>query len=216
MRQKPTLLYLGTDPTKYVSDAIVTHCKMIEIVPRKFDSFDIKYQMEDLADYTHIIFTSKHAVNIFMEALHFYGYSKECLKKKEYLVIGSSTAKALQDAGINHMHVAAKETQEGVIDLLDILNLEQSYIFYPRSSRARPTLSYYLRIRQLRHQICDLYDTKAASLIDLPILSEFDEVVFTSPSIVEAFFEHFSVIPSSLKLTAIGPITKESLSLYKN
>lgn len=216
MKQKPALLYLGTDPVKYESDATVTHCKMIEIVPRKFDNFEIKHQIADILEYTHIIFTSKNAVNIFMDALHFYGYSKRCLQGKEYLVIGSSTASALKKIGISHMHLAKKETQEGVMDLLDLLDLENAYIFYPRSSRARPTLSYYLRVRQLRHQICDLYDTKAASLSELPVLNEFDEVVFTSPSTVEAFFESFSVIPPSLKLTAIGPITEESLNFYKN
>ena len=216
MKQKPALLYLGTDPSKYLSDAKVTHCKMIEILPRAFDSFEIKHQMADMVEYTHIIFTSKNAVTIFMDALRFYGYSKECLHGKECLVIGDSTAAALQKAGADSMRLAKKETQEGVMDLLDILDLEKAYIFYPRSSRARPTLSYYLRVRQLRHQICDLYDTQAIFLEELPTLSEFDEVVFTSPSTVEAFFEYFPVIPTSLKLTAIGPITEESLVFYKN
>lgn len=216
MKEKPALLYLGTDPANYVSESAITHCKIIEIIPRKFDSFEIKHQMEDILEYTHFIFTSKNAVSVFMDLLHFYGSSKDCLTGKECLVIGASTANTLRAAGVNNMQIAKQETQEGVIDLLDLLDLEQAYIFYPRSSRARPTLSYYLRVRQLRHQICNLYDTKAASFSDLPPLAEFDEVVFTSPSTVEAFFEKYSIIPSSLKLTAIGPVTKESLDIYKN
>jgi uroporphyrinogen-III synthase len=215
MSEKPRILYLGTTPEHYQVEGNIVHCKMIDIVPRDFQSFDIKHQMEDILKYTHVILTSQHAVTFLIDLLHVYGYCAECLKGKQCLVIGESTANALRKAGIQSMLIAKEATQEGVMDLLDLLDLEKAYLFYPRSSRARPTLSYYLRVRQLRHQICDLYDTKTALLSQLPSLEEFDEVVFTSPSTVEAFFEQYEVVPAHLKLKAIGPVTQASLEPHR-
>jgi uroporphyrinogen-III synthase len=101
-----------------------------------------------------------------------------------------------------------------MMDLLDKLECERAYFFYPRSSKARPVLSYYLRVRKLRHQVCDLYDTLDHSGALLPPLEKFDEIVFTSPSTVEAFQKIQVTLPKNIIIKAIGPITKASLENY--
>ena len=209
------VLYLGTDPSHYVDEqAMVVHFPLIRILPRDFSEFKIQSQFEDLCDYTHFLLTSKHAVHIFMQALRAYGFCLETLMHKTFLAIGPSTAQALEFYGIHLIHQPKTATQEGMMDLLDQLECEQAYFFYPRSSKARPVLSYYLRVRKLRHQVCDLYDTldQAGSL--LPPLEKFDEIVFTSPSTVEAFCKLNTKIPDHTAIKAIGPITKASLEKY--
>lgn len=208
------VLYLGTDPSHYSACAEVTHYPVIRIVPRDFTSFHIAHQFADILQYTHIILTSKNAVKVVMDILKFYHIDLMRLHQLQWICIGSSTQRALNRFGVEKTLVAKEETQEGVMKLLDLLDLRDAYLFYPRSARARPTLSCYLKVRQLRHQICDVYDTYVAGVAPLPVLAEFDEVIFTSPSTVEAFFELFPVVPKTVKLISLGPITAQSLERF--
>jgi uroporphyrinogen-III synthase len=209
------VLYLGTDPSHYVDEkAMIVHFPLIRILPKDFNEFKIQSQFADLCDYTHFLLTSKHAVHIFMQALRAYGFSLESLADKKFLAIGPSTAEALKFYTVNHIQQPKTATQEGMMDLLDQLECEQAYFFYPRSSKARPVLSYYLRVRKLRHQVCDLYDTLDQEGALLPPLDKFDEIVFTSPSTVEAFYKLDTKIPEHIAIKAIGPITKSSLEKY--
>lgn len=59
--------------------------------------------------------------------------------------------------------------------------------------------------------MCDLYDTKLNEEFNIGSLDAFSEIVFTSPSTVLAFYRRYSSIPSSIKISAIGPITQAAL-----
>lgn len=204
-------LYVGTDPTSHRTDLKLVHIPFIEIVARDFEDFKIKHQFEDINDYTHFIFTSKNAVRVFFDALEHYKIDAELLREKPMLVIGEVTSKELKKYGFSHQIVAKQSTQEGIIDLLEMLNLNQAYVFYPRSSKSRPGISSHLKLRGVRYQACDLYDTKTKLLSNLPDLDEFKEVIFTSPTTVDAFFSFFSSVPEHLNLKAIGPVTRHAL-----
>ncbi len=209
------VLYLGTDPSHYVDEqAMIVHFPLIRILPKDFSEFKIQCQFEDLCQYTHFLLTSKHAVHVFVQALRAYGFALESIVDKHFLAIGPSTKEALEFYGIHHIQQPLFATQEGMMDLLDKLECERAYFFYPRSSKARPVLSYYLRVRKLRHQVCDLYDTLDHSGALLPPLEKFDEIVFTSPSTVEAFQKLQVTLPKNIIIKAIGPITKASLENY--
>lgn len=209
------VLYLGTDPSHYLDEAaVVVHFPLIRITPRDFGEFKIQSQFEDLCEYTHFLLTSKHAVHIFIQALRAFGFSLDSVLRKQFFAIGTSTAEALRFYGIENILLPKESTQEGMMDLLDQHDCEQGYFFYPRSSKARPVLSYYLRVRKLRHQVCDLYDTLDQKGASLPPLEKFHEIIFTSPSTVEAFQKLNITIPSHIAIKAIGPITKASLDKY--
>jgi uroporphyrinogen-III synthase len=108
-------------------------------------------------------------------------------------------------------HIAQDETQEGVVQLLKSLPLENSYIFLPRSSLSRPVLVQFFEEQGIRYQTFDLYDTVTQGLEPKPDLDLVDEIVFTSPSTVRAFIEIFGALPKHKKLVAIGPITQSAL-----
>ncbi|MCH9630211.1 MAG: hypothetical protein S4CHLAM37_02050 [Chlamydiia bacterium] len=209
---KKKCLYLGTDPRSHETDCEIVHVPFIEIVPRDFDSFEIKHQFDDILEYTHFILTSKNAVKVFFDALEYYKIDPGFLSTMPVLAIGAVTSSELNKYHITHQTVAKEATQEGVMELLETLDLENAYLFYPRSAKSRPTLSFYLRLRGIRHQICDLYDTKSKLLSELPDLDLFHEVVFTSPTTVKAFFSFFTKMPPELELKAIGPITRHALN----
>ncbi len=187
-----------------------THLPLIEIIPRDFDSFEIQKAFADMEEYTHLIFTSKKGVEVFFQCLDHYGLM---LGKKKVLAVGKRTAAALRKKGIGEVQVAVEETQEGIIHLLALEELEKAYILLPQSALARPTLAATLRVRRVRHQVCPLYDTKTRWPEKKPDLKNFDEVCFTSPSTVRAFQAVFGKVPKGMKVSAIGPITEYNLKL---
>lgn len=206
-----TILYLGSDPARFKTERgeDVLHFPLLEIVPRPLDHPHIISILDDLPQYTHCIFTSKHAVALSMRA---FGSS---LNGKKIIAIGASTAAYLQQAGIVPSIVAQEESQEGIIARLRLMDWEETtYVLMPRSSMARSALENFFLLHGIRHQVCDLYDTRPRDLLSLPPLDGIDEIVFTSPSTVHAFRKLYPVPPLQKQLTPIGPITAEALRCY--
>jgi uroporphyrinogen-III synthase len=210
-----TVLYLGTDPIHFAQhgqfDGHLIHYPVIEIVPKSLHELQIKMAYDDFSNYTHLILTSKNAVHIFLQHLKELKISVECLSNKTLISIGSVTAAHLKAYGVICHHVAEQESQEGVISLLNHLDMDDAYVFLPRSALSRPVLTQYFKEREIRFQACDLYDTKTSRRSPVPDLAQVDEIVFTSPSTVKGFLEVFGPLPRDKKLLAIGPITEEAL-----
>jgi len=188
----------------------VVHLPLIEIVPRDFQSFDIRNAFADIREYTHVIFTSKNGARVFFDCLEFYGHD---LGEKKIFAVGKMTAGYLEERGVKVDQVAVEETQEGVIHLLAMEDLDDAYVLLPQSSRARPALVHSLMMRRVRHQRVYLYDTKVKFPSVKPDLESFDEIIFTSPSTVEAFSKVFGRVPKEVKITPIGPITQRAIKL---
>ena len=211
-----TVLYLGLDEpdlsSKFIHDPKeidLIHYPIIKIIPRsKNDCHDV---LKNFLEFSHIIFTSKTSVNIVFDYLEYYSYPKNLIEQKQYIAVGANTAKQLEKQGIKNVLVAVQETAEGVIDMLKTLNLKDSYIFWPHSSLSRNTLSEYLLNENLKHKECIFYDTVPFLTEPLPCLSKVDEIVFTSPSTVDAFLSFYKALPLNKILTPIGPITKAAL-----
>jgi uroporphyrinogen-III synthase len=210
-----TTLYLGTDPSQFEArgnaQGHLIHYPVIKIVPRALHHSEIKQAFDDVHDYTHFIFTSKNAVKIFMDNLKVLQCDVHALTNRTVIAIGEVTAATLCTHGLPPQYTSALETQEGVLQLLKTLNLDNAYIFLPRSSLSRPVLANYFQECQIRYQACDLYDTTAQVIQPKPNLDHVDEIVFTSPSTVKAFIEIFGGVPRGKKCLAIGPITEQAL-----
>jgi uroporphyrinogen-III synthase len=206
-----TTLYLGSDPSSIKRAGRVIHYPVIKIVPRPAFSQKIKSALGEIASYTHLIFTSKHAVQIFFAHLKTLQLDGIELASKCVIAIGDSTARVLTEYGVKVACIAKEKTQEGIISELSLLDLDQAYVLLPRSSLARDALLHFLQEHAVRHQVCDLYDTLPHIPEKRIDLNEVDEVVFTSPSTVKAFFEIFPSLPQKITITAIGPVTAEAL-----
>lgn len=210
-RKKRKVLYLGISP-KYVKEEVV-HCPLIHVVARDFSRFDIQNAFADIPEYTHLIFTSKNGVEIFFRCLEHHGYGPLDLGGKQIFAVGKVTAHGLEKRGVKVSQIAPQETQEGVIHLLAMEDLNGAYILLPQSSRSRPALTYALMGWGVRHQKIYLYDTKIHIPAIKPKLDDFDEIIFTSPSTVDAFNQIFKSVPKGIKMTPIGPITEKALKL---
>jgi uroporphyrinogen-III synthase len=196
------VLYLGTDPTNYQHIPGLIHYPIIRIVPLEIP----QHIRDDFSDYTHILFTSKNTVSILLHQF-------KSLEGKQIIAIGKSTAAKFEQARWKPQFIAEQESQEGVIELLKHHDLSDAYLFYPRSSLARKKLEHYLIQRDIRHQVCDLYETVFQQPGPLPDLSLVKEIIFTSPSTVKGFLAAYGSIPLGKKLTCIGEITKDELNV---
>lgn len=197
MTRSSKILYVGTDPSRYRRE--VVHCPLVETRPLPLPDSVLR----DLYAFTHIIFTSPNGVRILAGQLP--------IHHLQLFAIGRGTEEVIRQLGLVCSGVASDETQEGMIDLLKKRSLENSYLFYPRSASARAILATYLKEAQIKHQLCDLYETVFLKPNPAPYLDDFDEIVFTSPSTIHAFVALYGFLPKNKQLTCVGPITKRVL-----
>lgn len=180
-------LYTGLDPKHYPGQ--VVHCPLIEIVP-------LFPNIIDLGLFTHFIVTSQTAAKLIQ------------LPQNAFVIaVGRATADAIGRADL----IAKDERQEGVIAILESMDLRGANICLPRSSRARRLIDEYLSGRGVRYQVIDLYDVQTKVHKKYPDLSTIQKVVFTSPSTVRAFIEVYGALPQGKELIAIGPVTQKAI-----
>ncbi|MBI5273905.1 MAG: uroporphyrinogen-III synthase [Chlamydiales bacterium] len=208
------VLFTGLDPTFFALQDPVLHVPLIDIVPRPIHNVEIQNMYHHLHQFTHIIFTSKSAVRIFFNYLKEMNKSLSDLASIKILSVGKRTSLELKKNHITNIYTAKEEQQEGIVDLLKEMDLTNAYILMPRSAGARPLLIHFLVEHSIRHYFCDLYDTVYVKpTIDIPF-SEIGEIVFTSPSTVNAFFSFFKTLPDHLSFKCIGEITRQALHHY--
>lgn len=188
------ILYLGLDPSRFIRDANIIHLPVIY-------TERIHESPLHIESYSHVIFTSKTAVDFFRPS---------ALINKTVIAIGPATEKRLHEKGIKPI-TAPRATQEGVIELLSSLDLQDGRILWPKSSLSRDVLEKFFIENNIFYTAVDLYHTKTLfqKTIDL---EHIDEIIFTSPSTVDGFVNNYGNIPICKTLTCIGPITKAYLS----
>jgi uroporphyrinogen-III synthase len=191
-------LYLGLDADRY---PLAIHYPVIRTEIIAGDA--LQKALSVASQFTHVLFTSKNTVR------YWYQHGS-VLKQQIAIAIGQVTAHELKIRGIIPL-VSTLETQEGIIELFKTLDVKNGYFFYPHSKKARPLLSNYLKNQKIRFLSLDLYDTFFQKLEPIPCLNDVDEIIFTSPSTVEGFLQIFGKIPTSKKLSCIGPVTKKFL-----
>ncbi len=201
-------LYVGIDCPDSINEYMI-HYPVIKIIPRPKEKC-LPFLSRFLS-FTHFIFTSKSSVRIFFDYLRDFSYSNEEINQKIFVAVGKKTALSLQNFGVKIVKTADDETAEGVIALLKNMDLKTSFIFWPHSALSRPVLTDFFFRENLKFETCIFYDTVPHLNKPLPELETIDEIFFTSPSTVDAFFLFFTTFPKNIKLNAIGPITKEHL-----
>lgn len=211
------ILYLGLELPNHQWDGHVVHCPLIKIVPRSKDDLEIVSAFSQFQEHTHLIFTSKPSVAIFMEYARHFGVQLQEIRDKCIVAVGKQTAAKIASFGLSATIVASNETGEGVIEELSRLTLINARVFWPHSSLSRTLIANWLTSKQILHLNFSLYDTVPRIPSTPPDLALFDEIVFTSPSVVDAFLLLYKTLPSDKILTSIGPITHERIkSRYRS
>lgn len=205
--------------------AEVIECPSIEISKIEPNE-ELNEAIKNIVDYTHIIFTSQNAVDIFFEELY-KEYDARSLKAAQIVSIGPATTKQLKKYGIKADMQAKEFVAEGVIESLEGKLNKDSKILLPRAKEAREKLALELA------KICEvkeihIYET-IKGINDEEILSELenqkiDYITFTSSSTVKNFYSMLNQAAlkniEEAKIISIGPITSKTVedmnkSVYK-
>jgi uroporphyrinogen-III synthase len=166
------------------------------------------YPKFEKRDFSYIIVTSKETLKYLPEIREIKGI---------FIAIGDQTLKSLNISALK----PKIPTQEGILALLDELRLScKDSVFYPRSALARPFLAGQICNRGAELVALDVYTTQRVLEAKLPPLEPFDQIIFSSPSVVEAFFALKPKELNSKKFYCIGPITQkkmdEQLAIWYN
>lgn len=190
--------------------ARVIECPTIELEPIE-NWTAIDDAIARLNAYQWILFTSANAVDYFMKrvaAVH-----SEC--RIPAAVVGSTTAKKLQDWKISPTLIPGRFNAEGLLEAFP-QDMHGTRILFPRAEVAREILPDTLRERGAVVDVLAVYRTKKAveGVPDIRLIfsnETIDCVVFTSPSSIrfmaETLEEDFGSILKSIPLAAIGPVT---------
>lgn len=214
---KLQVLATGTSTLAAKQRGEVTHAPLIETRPTCNDE---SLRRADVRHFDWIVFTSRHAVRYFFEAIDRLGIDIRSLAGSLMASVGPATTEALRQCRIRVDMESPTESAEGIIEWFRQRTVGQRLnILLPRSAMGIEELPKALR--QMGHSVDDiaLYTTEpneGAKPID--DLTRFNEIVFTSPSCVKAFKKIYGSLPKGIPLTAKGKTTlreiteKESLS----
>ena len=108
-----------------------------------------------------------------------------------------------------------KETAEGIVEMLQTFPLDKARFFWPHSALSRPILPDFFKSQDISYVDCVLYDTEFQQPTPLPDFDKIDEITFTSPSTVDAFFHFFGRSLPKKRFNTIGPITAGHLSALR-
>lgn len=206
------VLYLGLQPPSSNAEVLFIHYPVIRIVPRDPQSKEISEAFQNIGSYSHLIFTSKTAIELFWSLCNYF-HCTEKAKAMPVVAVGKQTAKLSQELGFSVAEIAEHETAEGVGDIILKKLPASASFFWAHSALSRPFLSNFFKKYGRLYYCCAIYDTVSQKPPSSPSLQDIDEILFTSPSTVEAFFKIFSPsdLPTHLILKPIGPITAQTL-----
>ncbi len=101
------------------------------------DNKELEQEIQNIKQYTYIIFSSKNAVDIFFEKLNEMGYDSRMLCNAKVCAIGTETRNSIKNYGINVDIIPKKFIAEELYEELKNVINEDDKILIPRAKNAR-------------------------------------------------------------------------------
>ena len=212
-------LYFGLDPLRYQKRSLyqIVHCPLIKTLSRPFEEPSLQQALACFNRVSHLLLTSRSAVFFFIFYLVQWACPVEVWQEKKILAIGGGTAEALRELPYpwtcSVSYRPQKETSEGVCALLQLLAPKPSFLLWPHSALSRSAIIESLQRLEIPYQAPILYDTVLEQPALLPSLEEFQVLIFSSPSTIDAFLHLYGSFPNHTLLETIGHNKKKYLSL---
>lgn len=208
---KPQVLATGTSTLAAKGRGEVTHTQLIETKP--IDNDDA-LRHACLRHFDWIVFTSRNGVRYFFEAIDRIGIDIRSLANTLIASVGKATSAELRLHHISADFESPTESAEGIVGMLrQRAEGNKLDILLPRSAIGIGQLPKELE--KMGHRVTDiaLYTTTAnGGAKPLDDLSQFNEIIFTSPSCVAAFRQIYGSLPEGIPLTAKGKTTLGELT----
>ncbi len=191
-------LYTGLDPSRYRRSCV--HVPFIATHPLP----DLQHHMEYLFQYDSILVTSRMAATLLFQYVQIH---------TTYYAVGHATAAIVKEYGFSVL-TPKWEQAEGICALWE--EMPPRSIGYPHAAEIRPVILPWLEAHHIPFYAFPAYWTERLRPDPLPCLEEFDEVIFTSPSTVDAFFACYPHWPEKVRFCSLGAVTQTALERYLN
>jgi uroporphyrinogen III methyltransferase/synthase len=198
---------------------------LIEI--EKINQEKLNQELARLDGYSHILFSSENAVQVFFEALYELGMDARALGTSRVAAVGKGTGNRLQEYGIKADLIPKTYVGEELMRLLMPELGENSRVLLPRSADARPFLMQEIsKISEVME--VQTYQTRRIDpgkrLGEALSAGTIDYITFACGSavrnLIACISEEQKVALKEVKLISIGPITSKTmqdcgLTVYK-
>jgi uroporphyrinogen III methyltransferase/synthase len=205
---RPTLL-TGTSASDCAAYTCLTHTPLIRIEKMRKNPL-LEQALKAIRTFDWLIFTSRYGVRAFFELCRRQQWDIRTLSGLRIASIGRTTSSELARHGIYPDLQPLNESAEGLAQAFAAQVKTPQQVLLPRSDRGLNGLPDALTaqghivasIPVYRNRPCD------ASPVDL---SRFEQIIFTSPSGVDAFIRLYGALPEGVLLTAKGKTTGNKL-----
>lgn len=200
--------------------AEVLECPTIEIVP--LEATPLRDEIQNLASYDVLIFTSTNGVDQFFQILREEGLDARSLAGIRLAAIGPQTARSLADRQLMVDILPTEFRAEGILEAIGTDSIEGCRILLPRAEGARQILPDTLRARGAH--VTEILTYRSVAPDDgLAVWEKIvdggvpDCITFTSSSTFTSFLgildhsrEGRSIL-NKIQLASIGPITAQTI-----
>lgn len=209
MNSRPNVLVTGLTADQYQDLGHVIHQPLIEIVPIEMPDDFFKF-IRFVNNYKYIVFTSRNSVKHFVEWVRSVGCDTHTLNSNIVVSIGAVTTAELRKYGIEPQMEPELDSSRGIIELFKQKGITGEEILIPRSDIALNILPDGLRALGNNVHTITVYYTQPVKKIEKVDLSKIDIIVFTSPSGVKSFLNHYGEVPLHIKVVTRGEQTQEA------
>ncbi|MDR1882677.1 MAG: uroporphyrinogen-III C-methyltransferase [Prevotella sp.] len=212
---KQNSLVTGTTCVEYAGAGNIVHTPLIKL--RKNEDKGLrKVLAEGISSHQWIVFTSRYGVRFFFEILNEIKFDMRSLGGTKIASIGKTTSAELGKYHIYPDVEPEPESAEGLIKYFKEIKLAKSRILLPRSDKGLKYLSEELT--RLGNYVTDapVYNNIVNKHAKKTDLTQFQKIIFASPSGVDAFKSLYGEIPGGVQLIARGRSTENKIKLELN
>ncbi|MDR1682220.1 MAG: uroporphyrinogen-III C-methyltransferase [Candidatus Symbiothrix sp.] len=186
------------------------HTPLIQIDKIK-ENVHLYTAIREIGKVDWLIFTSRHGVHYFFEALNELKLDVRALSSVKIASVGPVSTAELSKYLIYPDIESATESAEGIVDYFKEMKLTGKQILLPRSDKGLKFLSDHLS--SLGNTIIDIpvYRNETNTQAEKTDLSLFQKIIFSSPSGVDACTEIYGRLPEGVQLVAKGKTTLKKL-----
>lgn len=183
----------------------------------------LEKEIENIKDYSYLVLTSKNAVEIFFDKLKEMKLDCRALANIKVCAVGTATAKAIADRGINPDIVPKKFVSEELFEEIKPNLTSEDKILIPRAKNARDylvdKLSEICSVSEVHTYETVIDNEMKEEILQLLENESIDYITFASSSSASNFVEIIGKENidklDDTKIISIGPITTNTIKELK-
>lgn len=183
----------------------------------------LEKEIENIKDYSYLVLTSKNAVEIFFDKLKEMKLDCRALANIKVCAVGTATAKAIVDKGINPDIVPKKFVSEELFEEIKPNLTSEDKILIPRAKNARDylvdKLSEICSVSEVHTYETVIDNEMKEEILELLENESIDYITFASSSSASNFVEIIGKENidklDNTKIISIGPITTNTIKELK-